>query len=173
MKIIAKGKINLTPRAPKQKKEQDKYSEIPNKTKREYLHEINDQVIYLGIIDIYKNTLATIIKRSKKHISEYYSIKFAIDDEIVNDIAGGVLISLEEYELKLAKEEDNEESNQEDDIDLSDEEIKVIQEGYSPYKNRLSCFSPIDFLKKNCLNECTHRHQCIYRFKGKYDKIKF
>ena len=132
---MAKGKgINLTPREPKKK--QDKYSEIPNKTKREYLHEINSQVIYLGIIDIYKNTLATIIKRSKKHISEYYSIKFAIDDEIVNDIAGGVLISLEEYELKLANEEEKEfNQDQEDDqSNLSDEEIKIVDSGYHHIK---------------------------------------
>jgi len=75
----------------------------PSKHKLEYKHSIGDQIIYLGLIDEYKNTLATIVKRSKKYISEYYSIKFSIDDEIFNDIAGGVLKNLEEYELELNK----------------------------------------------------------------------
>jgi len=154
-------------------KKQDKYKETSEPSKFKYSFDIGENIIYKGIIDEYRNTIAVITKRSHKNQNEYYCIKFSLDDSELKDINGNILKNLEEYESELASEEVND-INQEDDMgDLSIEEIKVIQEGYSPYKNRLSCFSPIDFLKKNCLNECTHRYQCIYRFKGKYDKIKF
>ena len=165
MKIIAKS-VNLTPRE-KPKKKQDKYSEISD-IKKEFKFPIKSIAIYVGMTTNYRGLESTIIKQSRRKNNDYYNIEFN-DGEQLDSVSSVYLRTLEEYELEL----DQTENKSEEDIEMSDEEIKVIENGYVPYKNRFSCFSPIDFLKKNCLNECTHRHQCIYRFKGKYDKIKF
>jgi len=169
---MAKGKsINLTPRT-KPKKE-DKYSEKVS-VKREYKHNIGDSVIYLGLLDEYRNTIAIITKRSKKHISEYYCIKFSIDDEIVKDVAGGVLQSLEEYELNLANEEEkNSNIDKEDEQDdLSEEELKILENGLIPMKNKKSCYNQLKLYHRAC-PECGYVDTCIYRYKYKYDKVNF
>jgi len=155
-------------------KKVDKYKETSEPTKFKYMYEVGSDAIYKGIIEEYRNTLCTITKRSHKNQNEYYTIKFALDDSELKDINGNILKNLEDHETELALDENNELSqNQEDDIDLSDEEIKVIANGYIPYKNKNSCFSPIDFIvNKNC-DEClSHKNQCVYKKKYKYDKVK-
>jgi DNA-binding TFAR19-related protein (PDSD5 family) len=167
--------INLKTRESKKSKSQDKYSE-KIKTKREYKFHVNQEVIYKGLIEEYRNTLATIVnhKQSRNHSVEYYSIKFALDDEIINDVSGNMLISLENYELELAKEEEKNNSNNQDEDSqniVSDLEKEIIAKGLEPYRNRLSCFNPILYYERHC-EQCGYQDRCVYRKKGKYDKIK-
>ena len=62
VKIIAKGKgINLTPRAPKQKKE-DKYSELSD-IKKVPKFNVEDKVVFVGLIVKYRGKECTIVKR--------------------------------------------------------------------------------------------------------------
>jgi len=177
VKLLASKSISLTPRESKKSKKQDKYSES-SKTKREYAHDLKDEVVYLGIVEEYKNTLATIIKRSRNHLSEYYSIKFSLDEEILDNIAGGVLISLENYEAELAMEKEKEEKNntnsQEDDNqnDMSEEEKKIIDKGLEPYRNKSSCYNPVFFYERRC-EQCSYELRCIYTNKHKYNKNKY
>lgn len=157
--------INLTPRD-KPKKKQDKYSEISD-IKKEFKFPMKSKVIYVGMTTIYRGLEATVIKPSRRKNNDYYKIEFD-DGEQLDSISSVYLRTLEEYELELEQNE----NKLDDDIEISDEELKVIENGYVPYKNRLSCYSQLDYYHRNC-GGCTHRHQCIYRFKGIYDKIKF
>lgn len=164
--------INLNPK--KSKKKKDKYPESSN-IKKEYKFQKNQEVIYKGLIDEYKNTLAIIInhKQSRNHLSEHYSIKFAIDNEVINDVSGSMLISLEDYELELELENNkgNELECQEDNQnDLSDLEKQIIAKGLVPYRNRLSCFNPILHYERRC-EQCGYQDRCVYRKKEKYDKF--
>jgi len=161
---VAKS-INLTPREKKPKK-QDKYSEISD-IKKEFKFPIKSKAIYVGMTTNYKGLESTIIKHSRRKNNDYYKIEFD-DGEQLDSISSVYLRTLEEYELELSQTE----NKSEDNIEISDEEIKVIENGYVPYKNRLSCYSQLDYYHRNC-GGCTHRNQCIYRFKGIYDKIKF
>ena len=157
--------INLTPREKKPKKV-DKYSEISD-IKKEFKFPIKSKAIYVGMTTNYKSLESTIIKQSRRKNNDYYNIEFE-DGEQLDSVSSVYLRTLEEYELELSQIE----SKSEDDVEISEEELKVIENGYSPYKNRLSCYSQLDYYHRNC-GGCTHRHQCIYRFKGVYDKIKF
>jgi len=168
--LASKSLLNQTSKS----KKVDKYKETSEPTKFKYAFDVGSDAIYKGIIEEYRNTLCTITKRSHKNQTEYYCIKFSLDDSELKDINGNILQSLEKFESELALDGNNELSqNQEDDIDLSDEEIKVIANGYIPYKNKNSCFSPIDFVvKKNCDGCLSHKNQCVYKKKYKYDKVK-
>ena len=157
--------INLTPREKKPKK-QDKYSEISD-IKKEFKFPIKSIAIYVGMTTNYRGLESTIIKQSRRKNNDYYNIEFD-DGEQLDSVSSVYLRTLEEYELELSQTE----NKSEDDVEISDEELKVIENGYVPYKNRLSCYSQLDYYHRNC-GGCTHRHQCIYRFKGIYDKIKF
>jgi len=166
VKVIAKGKSLLSQTSSKPKK-QDKYDETSSIVK-EYEFNIDDRVIFLGLVSDYRGLECTIIKRNmKKKTTDYYIVKFD-DGKIIESVVYGFLRTPEQYELELSQNE----NESEDNVEMSDEELKVIENGYVPYKNRLSCYSQLDFYHRNC-GECTHRHQCIYRFKGIYDKIKF
>lgn len=168
--LLAKQKsksINLTPRD--KPKKQDKYSE-KSKVKREYSFNINDAVIYLGLVEEYRNTLCTIVKRSRKHISEYYTIKFAIDDEILKDVAGGVLQTVEEFESNLKKEKIKE-NKEYDQNTISELEKEVIEKGLEPYKNPKTCLNPIAHYEHRC-HKCGFENRCIYYKKYKYVKVK-
>ena len=175
---MAKGKsINLTPRAPKPKKEEDKYKETSKPKPFKYAHNVGDNIIYKGIIEEYYNTLATITKRSHKNQNEYYTIKFSLDDVEKKDIGGGILQSLEEYEAELASgtnEEKKDMNEQDDDInDLSDIELEVINNGYKSMGNKTTCMNPLLFYERRCEQCYNFKNECVYRCKGKYDKIKF
>ena len=120
------------------------------------------------MVSDYRGLECIIVKRvMKKKTTDYYSVAFD-DGKIIESVVYGFLRTPEQYELELSQNE----NESEDNVEMSDEELKVIENGYVPYKNRLSCYSQLDYYHRNC-GGCTHRHQCIYRFKGIYDKIKF
>lgn len=169
---MAKGKINLTPRAPKPKKE-DKYDETSKPKTFEYTHNIGDNIIYKGIIEEHHNTLATIIKRSHKNQNEYYTIKFSLDDVIKKDIGGNILQGLEEYEAELANSEEKYTKDQDDEqTDVSDIEKAILDAGLVPMKNKLACNNQKMLYHRNC-PECCYEQTCIYHKKYQYDKVKF
>lgn len=171
-----KGKIDLSPRI--KPKKQDKYSE-KSKVKREYKFSLNDQTIYCGLIEEYRNTLCTIIKRSRNHLTEYYTIKFAIDDEIVENISGGVLQTVEEFESNLEKQrqEELDTINQEDNDSennsnkMSEVERKIRESGLIPLFNPTTCMNPIAYVEMRC-HDCHFEPRCIYYKKYKYKKIQ-
>jgi len=165
--LLAKQKtksINLTPRD-KPKKE-DKYSEKP-KVKRKYKFEKGDQVIYLGLVEEYKNTLCTIIKHSRNHLSEYYTVKFAIDDEIIKDVGGGILQTVEEFESNLEKQREEDKNNNDK---ISEVERKIRESGLIPLVNSKTCMNPIAYVEMRC-HDCHFEPRCIYYKKGKYKRI--
>jgi len=170
VKIIAKGKSLLSQTSSKSKKV-DKYKETSEPTKFKYAFEVGETIIYKGIIDEYRNTIAVITKRSHKNQNEYYCIKFALDDSELKDINGNILKNLEDHEAELANEENNE--TQEDGInDLSELEKQIIDKGLIPMKNFKSCQNPILFYQKSC-EQCLKEPICIYCKKYLYDKVKF
>ena len=152
-------------------KKVDKYKETSEPTKFKYAFEVGETIIYKGIIDEYRNTIAVITKRSHKNQNEYYCIKFALDDSELKDINGNILKNLEDHEAELANEENNE--TQEDGInDLSELEKQIIDKGLIPMKNFKSCQNPILFYQKSC-EQCLKEPICIYCKKYLYDKVKF
>ncbi len=166
--------INLSPRD--KPKKQDKYSEKP-KVKRKYKFEKGDQVIYLGLVEQYKNTLCTIIKHSRNHLIEYYTIKFAIDDEILSDVGGGVLQTVEEFESYLEKQREKEsdntisqEDNQNNNDKISEVERKIRESGKIPLSNPKTCINPIAYIEMRC-HDCNFESRCIYYKKYKYKRI--
>lgn len=170
MKRLAKGKINLTPREKKPKKQEDKYGEV-NESKFKYTYDIGQDIIYKGIIEEYHNTLATIMKRTHKNQNTYYTIKFALDDVEKKDINGTIIQSLEEYELSLVKEEERD--IQDDELsDVSEIERKILEAGLIPMKNKFSCNNQMMLYHRNC-PECCYEPTCIYHKKFQYDKVKF
>ena len=151
-------------------KKVDKYKETSEPTKFKYAFEVGETIIYKGIIDEYRNTIAVITKRSHKNQNEYYCIKFALDDSELKDINGNILKNLEDHEAELANEENNE--TQEDGInDLSELEKQIIDKGLIPMKNFKSCQNPILFYQKSC-EQCLKEPICIYWKKYLYDKVK-
>ena len=171
MKIIAKGSKSLLSQTSSKSKKVDKYKETSEPTKFKYAFEVGETIIYKGIIDEYRNTIAVITKRSHKNQNEYYCIKFALDDSELKDINGNILKNLEDHEAELANEENNE--TQEDGInDLSELEKQIIDKGLIPMKNFKSCQNPILFYQKSC-EQCLKEPICIYCKKYLYDKVKF
>ena len=169
MNIVAKGKSLLSQTSSKSKKV-DKYKETSEPTKFKYAFEVGETIIYKGIIDEYRNTIAAITKRSHKNQNEYYCIKFSLDDSELKDINGNILKNLEDHEAELANVENNE--TQEDGInDLSELEKQIIDKGLIPMKNFKSCQNPILFYQKSC-EQCLKEPICIYWKKYLYDKVK-
>lgn len=163
---MAKGKsVNLTPR---EKKKQDKYSEI-NPTKQEYRFKPTDKVFYVGLLDEYSGQECEIVKRSRRKITEFYVIKFN-DEEIVTDISGNFLMTPEEYEDYLFEQENDSEESAKND--LSEYEIELNKQGIESHKNYVQCLVPTLYYTHNC-TECTEEKKCVYRNKYKYGKIKF
>ena len=170
MKIIAKGSKSLLSQTSSKPKKVDKYKETSEPTKFKYTFEVGETIIYKGIIDEYRNTVAVITKRSHKNQNEYYCIKFSLDDSELKDINGNILKNLEDHEAELANEENNE--TQEDGInDLSELEKQIIDKGLIPMKNFKSCQNPILFYQKSC-EQCLKEPICIYWKKYLYDKVK-
>jgi len=171
VKIIAKGSKSLLSQTSSKPKKVDKYKETSEPTKFKYAFDVGSDAIYRGIIEEYRNTLCTITKRSHKNQTEYYCIKFSLDDSELKDINGNILQSLEKFEAELANEENNE--TQEDGInDLSELEKQIIDKGLIPMKNFKSCQNPILFYQKSC-EQCLKEPICIYWKKYLYDKVKF
>ena len=167
---MAKGSKSLLSQTSSKSKKVDKYKETSEPTKFKYAFEVGETIIYKGIIDEYRNTVAVITKRSHKNQNEYYSIKFALDDSELKDINGNILKNLEDHEAELANEENNE--TQEDGInDLSELEKQIIDKGLIPMKNFKSCQNPILFYQKSC-EQCLKEPICIYWKKYLYDKVK-
>ena len=167
---MAKGSKSLLSQTSSKSKKVDKYKETSEPTKFKYAFEVGETIIYKGIIDEYRNTVAVITKRSHKNQNEYYSIKFALDDSELKDINGNILKNLEDHEAELANDENNE--TQEDGInDLSELEKQIIDKGLIPMKNFKSCQNPILFYQKSC-EQCLKEPICIYCKKYLYDKVK-
>ena len=168
---MAKGSKSLLSQTSSKSKKVDKYKETSEPTKFKYAFEVGETIIYKGIIDEYRNTVAVITKRSHKNQNEYYSIKFALDDSELKDINGNILKNLEDHEAELANDENNE--TQEDGINnLSELEQQIIDKGLIPMKNFKSCQNPILFYQKSC-EQCLKEPICIYWKKYLYDKVKF
>ena len=163
---MAKGKINLTPRAPKQKKE-DKYSELSD-IKKEPKFNVEDKVVFVGLIVKYRGQECTIVKRNIRKAIDYYKIKF-YDDYELKDITVGLLKTIEEYEQWLLNQENGNEDNQEE---ISDIEKAILEKGLIPMRNKLSCNNQEMLYHRNC-PDCCYEQTCIYHKKYQYDKIKF
>ena len=170
--LASKSLLNQTS---KSSKKVDKYKETSEPTKFKYAFEVGSDAIYKGIIEEYRNTLCTITKRSHKNQTEYYCIKFSLDDSLLKDIIGTILQGLEEYEAELIDKENKEGiQGKEDDIDdLSDIELEVIKNGYKSMGNKTTCMNPLLFYERRCEQCNNFKNECVYRFKGRYDKIKF
>ena len=166
MKIIAKGKINLTPRSTKQKKE-DKYSELSD-IKKIPKFNAEDKVIFVGLIVKYRGQECTIVKRSLRKDVHYYKIRFE-DDYELKDITSGLLKTHEEYEKWLLDQENGIEDNQEE---ISDIEKSILEKGLTPMRNRLSCYNQEELYHRNCTG-CCYESTCIYHKKYQYDKVNF
>jgi len=169
-----KSKSLLSQTSSKSKK-QDKYKETSEPSKFKYSFDIGENIIYKGIIDEYRNTIAIITKRNHKNQNEYYCIKFSLDDSELKDINGNILKNLEEYESELANEEElksnkDQEDNQEE---ISDIEMEVLKNGFKSIGNKTTCMNPLLFYERRCEQCNSFKNVCVYRFKGKYDKIKF
>jgi len=159
---MAKEKsINLTPRT-KPKKE-DKYSEKAS-VKREYKHALKSRVVYVGLLDDYSGLECETVKRSRRKITEFYTIKFD-DEEIISDISGNFLMTPEEYQLYLL--DTNNENNQND---LTEFEIELMKQGLESYKNYVQCLSPRHWYQMAC-DRCGYEGRCVCRKKYKYKKI--
>ena len=156
--------INLTPRE-KPKKKQDKYSEISS-IKAECTYNINDTLIYLGLVIEYKGQQCSVIKRKIRKQNEYYRVKFEDGEEA--DTSFGFLKTLEEYEQWLL---DQNVDNDNAQNDMSEIEKKIIESGLESYKNYVTCHSPISHYENKC-HECCYESRCVYRKKYKYDKFK-
>ena len=151
---MAKGKSLLSQTSSKSKK-QDKYKETSEQSKFKYSFEIGENIIYKGIIDEYRNTIAIITKRSHKNQNEYYGIKFSLDDSELKDINGNILKNLEEHEAELANEEEyrgnkDQEYNQEE---ISEIEMEVLKNGFkSILQTILSLIEHFYFNKSGSFN---------------------
>jgi hypothetical protein len=165
VKIVAKS-ISLAPRT--KPKKQDKYDET-SKVKREYKFEVSDKhLVYNGILDEYKGKTCVVVKRSRRHINEYYRVKFEDGEE--TDTSVNFLMGVEEYEQWLLDQDS--ESNGDDLNDVSEIEMKIIESGLIPMKNEKSCHNQILFYQHSC-DKCDKESTCIYWKKYKYDKVKF
>ena len=119
----------------------------------------------MGNIGDYQRSACFITKKSKRHTSEYYGIKFEDGNEI--DVSGGFLKTPEEYAEWLL-DQDKDETEKE----LSDMEIKILDAGLIPIKNEKSCLNPYVLYERRC-TECCYEDRCIYHKKYLYDKVNF
>ena len=146
-------------------KKVNKYSESVKSTKGVYEFSVKQEVVYLGNIGDYQRSFCIITKKSKRHTSEYYGIKFEDGNEI--DVSGSFLKTLEGFEEWLL-EQDKDDAERE----MSAVEIQILEAGLEPYKNEKSCFNQYALYERRC-HECCYESRCIFRNKYQYDKIKF
>lgn len=157
--------INLTPRDPKKKKNEDKYSEIPTHV---YKHDLKDKRIYTGLVSEHYGSECEVIKRGQKKSVNYYKVKLN-DDTILQDVAEWFLKTTEEFELE---QEQLKNKSIDSEANLSQLEREIIEKGLEPYKNRLSCFNQNALYERRC-HECNYEDRCIFVDKYNYDKIKY
>lgn len=161
---MAKGGKSLLSQTPtKSKKNQDKYSEIPI---NEYKYDIENKMIYTGLISEYYGQECKIVKRRQRKSVNYYKVIFN-DNEDEIEVTEWLLKTNDEYLLDLEKE-----ANKEKNYDISEEERKIIDQGLEPYKNRFACLNTDMLYKHNC-PECGYENRCIYHKKYQYNKVNF
>lgn len=165
-----KSKSLLNKTTSKPKKKLDKYSEEYIE-KREYKYKPNDKVVYFGSMNGCHGLECTIIKRRRRKNLEYYKIQFNNDDEIISDISGNFLKSLEEYEQWVSNQE-NEGSEEENKNKMSEFELELNRQGKTSYQNYDACLSPLNYYQMSC-TECRFCDRCVYKNKGDYKKLKF
>jgi len=149
----------------KKPKKVNKYSEAVKSSKGVYEFATKQDAVYLGNIGDYQFSTCVITKKSKRHSSEYYTIKFEDGNEI--DVSSGFLKTPENYELWLL-DQDKEDTEKE----LSDMETKILDAGLIPIKNEKSCLNPYVLYERRC-TECCYEDRCIYHKKYKYNEINF
>ncbi|OHD22844.1 MAG: hypothetical protein A2Y34_04455 [Spirochaetes bacterium GWC1_27_15] len=161
------GKSLLNKQSSAKPRKQDKYSEL-NGTKQEYRFKPTDKAIYVGLLDEYSGLECEIVKRSRRKITEYYTIKFS-NEEIISDISGNFLMNHEEYELFL--ENKNKENNEDNLDDISEYELELMKLGIESHKNYVQCLVPTLFVNYAC-DRCNEKVRCVYKRKYQYDKLK-
>jgi len=154
-------KINLTPRDKPKSKKPDKYSELPL---NEYKFELKGKAVFVQSLNKYNGLECTIVKRNKRKSTHYYVVEFN-DGEKLEGISSGFLKTLEEYERELERAKNKAEDNNEEEA--TEEELKILDAGKIPYKNKRSCLSPIVHYEMRC-HECGYEDRCIYINKYNY-----
>ena len=159
-----KSLLNKTSKKPKK----DKYSEISD-IKKEYTYALKTELIYLGIVDDYKTLPCSVIKRSRRKSTDYYSVIFE-NGEKLDSIAEGFLKTPDEYDQWLLNQENG--SNEDNNNDVSEVERKIIEAGLIPMKNERSCMHQMKLYHREC-KSCGYESTCVYRKKYLYDKVNF
>jgi len=163
---MAKGKSLLSQTSTKSKKE-NKY-EVSSIVK-EYEFNIDDRVVFLGLVSDYRGLECTIVKRTmKKKTTDYYSVKFD-DGKIIESVVYGFLRTPEQHELEL---EEQRNKNEDDHSDLPEIELEMIRNGIESHRNYHACLSPLNFHYMDC-DSCTYKSKCVYENKFDYKKAKF
>lgn len=158
---MAKSLLSKTSK-PKKPKSQTKKA-VKN---TEYTYEVGDIVVYLGsVIESEHKQECKIVGRSRTHIQCSYKIEFS-SGEILECIPD-VLIFVSDFEDQLAEAEEH----KDDTGEMSEEEMKVIANGYEPYRNKYSCYNQIAYYERRCESCTNHVNQCIYVNKYKYKKL--
>ena len=164
---MAKGKSLLSQTSTKSKKE-NKYGEVSSIVK-EYEFNIDDRVVFLGLVSDYRGLECTIVKRTmKKKTTDYYSVKFD-DGKIIESVVYGFLRTPEQHELEL---EEQRNKNEDDHSDLPEIELEMIRNGIESHRNYHACLSPLNFHYMDC-DSCTYKSKCVYENKFDYKKAKF
>lgn len=165
---MAKQSKSLLNQTSKKSKKQDKYSDVSD-IKTEYKFEVSDKIklIYLGLIDTYKNQECIVTKRSRRRNNEYYKILF--DDGMEAETSNGFLMTLDEYEEYLLEQENsiNKDNN---NNDISEFELELMSRGIRSHKNYEACLSPKVFYNRQC-DACGYSSRCVYNGKYKYKKL--
>ena len=159
-------KINLAPRDKPKSKKPDKYDDSPL---NEYKFEPKDKVIYVKTLNKYNGLECTIVKRSKRKSTQYYHVEFD-NGEKLEGVSSGFLRTLEEYELELERAKNKTEDNNEDNA--TEEELKILNAGLIPMKNLRSCHNQDALYHRGC-TECGYESVCIYEKKYKYNEVNF
>ena len=167
MKIIAKGKSLLSQTSSKPKKV-DKYKEVSSIVK-EYEFNIDDRVVFLGLVSDYRGLECIIVKRTmKKKTTDQYAV-MSSDGNVIEFAAYGFLIPPEQYELEL---EEQKNKNEAEHSELPGIELEMIKNGIESHKNYHSCLSPLNFHYMDC-DSCTYKSKCVYENKFDYKKAKY
>lgn|GEM_PF-3572672 len=167
---MAKGKSLLNQVSSKKSKKENKYSEVSS-IKTEYKFSLQDKVVYVGLLEEFRDLVCTIIKRSRRKITDYYKVKFD-DGEELDSISGVFLKTIEEYELEVEQLENNDSDNENSSNDMSEFEMELNRQGKTSYQNYVACLSPIYYYQMSCV-ECNFHNRCVYKNKGDYKKLKF
>lgn len=161
----SKSLLNKT--SSKSKKQQDKYSEIPEtkkKSKSEFKFQKEDVAIYTGnVIPENHGKKCKIIKLRNKYNQEYYLIEFEGKETLECHI--DFLSTQEEYEQKQLNDIKNDENYVSVEIDS-----ELIEQGIESLQNPLCCHEPAKFAEMRCM-DCLKEPRCVYRYKHNYKKL--